>query len=53
MEEARTLQKENQVLARTRDELLPLLMNGRISVTEASEDVDTVVGKQAEGDGDV
>lgn len=47
------LEKENRVLARTRDELLPLLMNGKISVTEASEAVEGAVGKQAEGDGDV
>lgn len=45
--------QENQVLARTRDELLPLLMNGKISVAEASEAVETVVGKQEDGDGDV
>ncbi|MFR9853993.1 restriction endonuclease subunit S [Corynebacterium striatum] len=32
--------KENQVLARTRDELLPLLMSGRITVGEAEEAVD-------------
>lgn len=29
--------RENQVLARTRDELLPLLMSGRITVGEAEE----------------
>lgn len=45
--------QENQVLARTRDELLPLLMNGKISVAEASEAVEEVVGKHKEGDGDV
>nr|WP_306438505.1 restriction endonuclease subunit S [Corynebacterium sp. 5QC2CO] len=45
--------QENQVLARTRDELLPLLMNGKLSVSEASEAVEGVVGKQKEGDGDV
>lgn len=47
------LTQENQVLARTRDELLPLLMNGKISVAEANEAVEGVVGKQEEGDGDV
>ncbi|HAT1503062.1 TPA: hypothetical protein I8W56_001111 [Corynebacterium striatum] len=31
---------ENQVLARTRDELLPLLMSGRITVGEAEEAAD-------------
>ncbi|ALA68346.1 hypothetical protein CLAC_00375 [Corynebacterium lactis RW2-5] len=39
------LTQENQVLARTRDELLPLLMNGKISVAEANEAVEGVVGK--------
>ena len=47
------LVQENQVLARTRDELLPLLMNGKISVAEASEAVEAVAGKQKEGDVDV
>ena len=32
--------RENQVLARTRDELLPLLMSGHITVGEAEEAVD-------------
>ncbi|MCG7440958.1 restriction endonuclease subunit S [Corynebacterium sp. ACRPQ] len=32
--------RENQVLARTRDELLPLLMSGRITVGEAQETAD-------------
>ncbi|HFG8807709.1 restriction endonuclease subunit S [Corynebacterium striatum] len=32
--------RENQVLARTRDELLPLLMSGRITVGEAEEAAD-------------
>lgn len=49
--------KENQALARTRDELLPLLMNGKITVAEAKEaagDVDVVKqNKQEEGDGSV
>lgn len=33
---------ENQALARTRDELLPLLMSGRITVGEAEEAADVV-----------
>ncbi|MDU4570621.1 MULTISPECIES: restriction endonuclease subunit S [Corynebacterium] len=37
---------ENQVLARTRDELLPLLMSGRITVGEAEEAAD-VAGSAA------
>lgn len=49
--------KENQVLARTRDELLPLLMNGKITVAEAKEaagDVGVVKqNQQEEGDGSV
>jgi restriction modification system DNA specificity domain protein len=32
-----TLQQENQTLARTRDELLPLLMSGKITVRDAEE----------------
>lgn len=36
--------KENQVLARTRDELLPLLMSGKITVAEAEEAVAGGVG---------
>ena len=47
-------QKENQVLAATRDELLPLLMNGKITVAEVKEaagDVGVVKQKQQE-DGD-
>lgn len=50
-------QKENQVLAATRDELLPLLMNGKITVAEVKEaagDVGVVKQKQQEdGDSDV
>lgn len=50
-------QKENQVLAATRDELLPLLMNGKITVAEAEEavwDVGVIKQKQQEeGDSDV
>lgn len=38
--------RENQVLARTRDELLPLLMSGRITVGEAEEAAD-VAGSAA------
>ncbi|CAB0865719.1 restriction endonuclease subunit S [Corynebacterium diphtheriae] len=52
-----TLVKENQVLAATRDELLPLLMNGKITVAEAKEaagDVGVVKqNQQEEGDGSV
>ena len=40
VEKATTLRNENQVLARTRDELLPLLMSGRITVGEAEEAAD-------------
>lgn len=40
LKRAQTAQKENQVLARTRDELLPLLMSGRITVGEAQETAD-------------
>lgn len=53
----RALEKENQVLAATRDELLPLLMNRKITVVEAEEavgDVGVVKQKQQEeGDSDV
>lgn len=49
--------QENQVLAATRDELLPLLMNRKITVVEAEEavgDVGVVKQKQQEeGDSDV
>ncbi|MEJ5997910.1 restriction endonuclease subunit S [Corynebacterium sp. H130] len=45
---------ENQTLARTRDELLPLLMNGKITVAEAKDEVEALgVDKHAEGAGDV
>lgn len=40
LKRAQAAQKENQVLARTRDELLPLLMSGRITVGEAEEAAD-------------
>ena len=36
-------ERENQVLASTRDELLPLLMSGRITVGAASSHVEEVV----------
>ncbi|MEL6051542.1 restriction endonuclease subunit S [Corynebacterium rouxii] len=52
-----SLVKENQVLAATRDELLPLLMNGKITVAEAKEvagDVGVVKqNQQEEGDSSV
>ncbi len=55
--QAADLIKENQALARTRDELLPLLMNGKITVAEAKEaagDVGVVKqNQQEEGDGSV
>lgn len=55
--QAADLIKENQVLAATRDELLPLLMNRKITVVEAEEavgDVGVVKQKQQEeGDSDV
>ena len=35
---ASALEKENIALAKTRDELLPLLMNGKISVREAEQE---------------
>ena len=37
--------RENQVLARTRDELLPLLMSGRITVGEAEEAAGTAASE--------
>lgn len=40
LKRAQAAQKENQILARTRDELLPLLMSGRITVSEAEEAAD-------------
>ncbi|MDT9407646.1 restriction endonuclease subunit S [Corynebacterium rouxii] len=53
----RALEKKNQVLAATRDELLPLLMNGKITVAEAKEvagDVGVVKqNQQEEGDSSV
>ncbi|MFA1532068.1 restriction endonuclease subunit S [Corynebacterium belfantii] len=57
LEKFSLLTKENQVLAATRDELLPLLMNGKITVAEAKEaagDVGVVKqNQQEEGDGSV
>lgn len=38
LELAGRLRDENRVLAKTRDELLPLLMNGKISVREAKQE---------------
>ena len=40
LKRAQAAQKETEVLARTRDELLPLLMSGRITVGEAEEAAD-------------
>mgnify|MGYP001940016372 CR=1 FL=1 len=40
LKRAQAAQKENEVLARTRDELLPLLMSGRITVGEAEDAAD-------------
>ncbi|PCC82456.1 restriction endonuclease subunit S [Corynebacterium accolens] len=40
LKRAQAAQKENQVLARTRDELLTLLMSGRITVGEAEDVAD-------------
>ncbi|MFW9196207.1 restriction endonuclease subunit S [Corynebacterium striatum] len=37
VEKATALRNENQALARTRDELLPLLMSGRLTVGEAAD----------------
>ena len=35
---ASALEKENMILAKTRDELLPLLMSGKITVKEAGQE---------------
>ncbi|MCQ4615054.1 restriction endonuclease subunit S [Corynebacterium pseudogenitalium] len=40
LKKATALRNENQVLARTRDELLPLLISGRITVGEAEDAAD-------------
>ncbi|MHC9564247.1 restriction endonuclease subunit S [Corynebacterium diphtheriae] len=57
LEKFSLLTKENQVLAATRDELLPLLMNGKITVAEAKEAVGDVgvvkQNQQEEGDSSV
>ena len=42
---ASALEKENMILAKTRDELLPLLMNGKITVGEAGQEA-AAVGAQ-------
>lgn len=48
------LVKESRSLARTRDELLPLLMSGKISVADAEDSVSEFgVEKHVKGDGDV
>lgn len=45
---------QNRTLAITRDELLPFLMNGKITVAEAKDEVEALgVDKHAEGAGDV
>ena len=43
MERVHALQRENQHLAATRDELLPLLMSGKITVKDAEKTVEEVV----------
>lgn len=54
LEKFSLLTKENQSLARTRDELLPLLMSGKITVAETEQEVEGMgVDKRAEGDSDV
>lgn len=45
--------QENQTLAHTRDELLPLLMSGKISVREAEEAVAEVGVEKREGEDNV
>ncbi|WP_408919497.1 restriction endonuclease subunit S [Corynebacterium tuberculostearicum] len=45
LKKATALRNENQVLARTRDELLPLLMSGRITVGEAEDAADKVTSE--------
>lgn len=47
------LDRENQTLAHTRDELLPLLMSGKISVREAEEAVLEVGVEKREGEDNV
>ena len=43
MERLHALQRENSYLAATRDELLPLLMSGKITVKDAEKTVEEVV----------
>ncbi|MFV8381847.1 restriction endonuclease subunit S [Corynebacterium hindlerae] len=51
---ANGLIRETQALVNTRDELLPLLMNGKITVAEANEEIEARgVDKHAEGADDV
>jgi type I restriction/modification system specificity determinant hsdS (S protein) len=47
------LDRENQTLAHTRDELLPLLMSGKIGVRDAEEAVAKVGVEKREGEGNV
>lgn len=47
------MEDENEVLIRTRDELLPLLMSGKISVREAEEAVAEVGVEKREDEGNV
>ena len=42
--------KENQELASLRDWLLPMLMNGQVTVGEAYDIVEEKLGKVAEGE---
>ncbi|ATG51410.1 type I restriction endonuclease subunit S [Brachybacterium vulturis] len=42
-ERALAAEKENQILAATRDELLPLLMSGKITVKDAEKSVEGVL----------
>ena len=50
---ATQFEQENQILARTRDELLPLLMSGKISVRDAEEAVAEVGVEKREDEGNV
>lgn len=45
LKRAQAAQKETEVLARTRDELLPLLMSGRITVGEAEDAAGTAASE--------
>lgn len=53
VEKCTQVAQENQILARTRDELLPLLMSGKISVREAEEAVVEVGVEKREGEDNV